>query len=148
MNKDNYIFFWGGVFSNFYQVDTKETSEKWFMLEKAAFFKDSDSYKAIIKTSHPRDAKKLGRKVSGFNEKEWNGFKETAMMNSLRRKYRECEPFKEALDASEHKILVEASPYDRIWGIGFGVDEALDNINDWGQNLLGECLMKLRKEMR
>ena len=49
-----------------------------------------------------------------------------------------------------NKIIVEASPYDKIWGIGLGKDDT-DSINPekWnGLNLLGFALMEVRDELR
>lgn len=43
--------------------------------------------------------------------------------------------------------LVEASPYDRIWGVGFKAAEAEKNRDAWGLNLLGLALMKAREEL-
>jgi ribA/ribD-fused uncharacterized protein len=44
------------------------------------------------------------------------------------------------------KILVEASPYDTIWGIGLkATDERATDITQWrGENLLGFSLMIVR----
>lgn len=154
MEKNNFIFFWGHTsgpwitFSNFYQIDTKETSEKWFMLAKASLFMDHESYKKILATSLPFEAKKLGRKVKGFDPNLWDVYKIEQMMIAIHRKYEECEPFREALAKTEDKIIVEASPHDTVWGIGYDKQHALDNYSNWGQNLLGKCLMRLREEMQ
>lgn len=47
-------------------------------------------------------------------------------------------------------VLVDASPYDRIWGIGLKADdERALHPNTWqGQNLLGFALMDVREELR
>jgi ribA/ribD-fused uncharacterized protein len=45
------------------------------------------------------------------------------------------------------KTFVEASPYDKIWGIGYDVENAIENLNDWGQNLLGKILTELSNEI-
>ena len=48
-----------------------------------------------------------------------------------------------------NKVLVEASPYDRIWGIGMKQDN--EKVNDpslWnGLNLLGLALMEARAKI-
>lgn len=38
------------------------------------------------------------------------------------------------------KFFVEASPFDRVWGIGYDQDHALQNQSNWGENLLGKTL--------
>jgi ribA/ribD-fused uncharacterized protein len=45
-------------------------------------------------------------------------------------------------------ILVEASPGDRIWGIGFDAENAEGNEEEWGRNKLGNALMKVRERLR
>lgn len=85
---DSYVFFWGDhpfsnfsetpiVLEDFIMVDElgqeKETilptSEHYFMLRKALFFNDIEVAGKIIETPLPRDAKKLGRQVSGLLKK-------------------------------------------------------------------------------
>ena len=47
-------------------------------------------------------------------------------------------------------VLVEASPYDAIWGIRLAASspEAQDPMKWRGQNLLGFALMEVRDELR
>ena len=56
---------------------------------------------------------------------------------------------KEILLATGDHIIVEASPYDRIWGVG--LSEENDDLykGNWnGQNLLGKALMEVREKLR
>lgn len=55
---------------------------------------------------------------------------------------------KRQLLATGDKLLVEASPYDRIWGVGFGAANADQNRANWGLNLLGKALMRVRLRIR
>lgn len=50
--------------------------------------------------------------------------------------------------ATGDRELVEASPDDRIWGIGFEAVKADANRDQWGENLLGLALMNVRKRLR
>ncbi|KAI0855208.1 hypothetical protein F4860DRAFT_497041 [Xylaria cubensis] len=56
--------------------------------------------------------------------------------------------FRDVLLATGTRELVEASPFDRIWGVGFGAKEAGKKRGKWGLNLLGKCLMEVREELR
>ena len=142
---DEFVFFWGGIFSNFHPIGSPEfTSEKVYMALKAAAFRDANSIQFIKFSMTPRDAKKAGREIKGFDEKIWDEIKIQCMMMALDVKFHSCPEFREALKATDTKILVEASPVDKIWGIGFAEKDAIANVDKWGQNLLGECLMDLR----
>jgi ribA/ribD-fused uncharacterized protein len=55
---------------------------------------------------------------------------------------------KALLLATGERELVEASPMDRIWGIGFGEKNAGRARRHWGLNLLGKALMDVRKRLR
>lgn len=161
---ENYVFFWGDYpFSNFSETpivledfimvdgigQEKEvvlpTSEHYFMLRKALFFNDIDIAGKIIETPLPRDAKKFGRQVSGFKERE------NAMMDALRLKFTQSEEARNELLNTKYldKSFVEASPIDSIWGIGMGENDPnrLDT-SKWGLNLLGKCLDRIRQELQ
>lgn len=145
---ETHIFFWGGIFSNFYPIDGPSvTSEKVFMMQKALTFRDQNTFFAIANSKSPMTAKKLGRQVKGFNSDVWDKVKVDAMMMAIQIKALLLPEFVKALKSSGSKILVEASPDDRIWGIGFDEDNAIVNQEYWGQNLLGKCLMDLRNNL-
>lgn len=44
--------------------------------------------------------------------------------------------------------VAKASPFDRIWGVGYGAVNAERNRGDWGENLLGKALMRVRHRVR
>lgn len=56
---------------------------------------------------------------------------------------------KNILISTKDSILVEASPYDKIWGIGMSANnENIENPLLWrGLNLLGFALMEVRDEL-
>ena len=58
------------------------------------------------------------------------------------------QPLKDLLLATGDRLLAEASPFDKIWGIGFKAEEAMNHKSQWGQNLLGQALMKVRQQLR
>lgn len=143
---NKHLFFWGGVFSNFHPINGNQafTSEKIYMAAKALCFRDSKALTAINNSVTPREAKAIGRTIVGFDNGVWDAIKIDAMNFALQIKFDACEEFRDALRASGNLMLVEASPVDRIWGIGFDRINALANIDKWGENLLGRCLMGLR----
>ena len=156
--KNGYALFWSGVFSNWYpswiHKDGKgfPTSEHLFMYGKAMLFGDTEMAEKIIRVATPRDAKALGRKVHNFDADVWDENKFDIMYNAVLEKFRQNDDLREELLNSKYDGLcfVEASPYDRIWGIGYGVNEAFEepNVHRWGQNLLGEVLNRVRFELK
>jgi ribA/ribD-fused uncharacterized protein len=60
----------------------------------------------------------------------------------------DAQNLKAMLHATGERELVEASPMDRIWGVGFGEREAGRNRGRWGENLLGKALAEVRGRVR
>lgn len=150
----DYVFFWGGPFSNFAPCHINaeghhfESSEQYFMYRKAVFFKDFETAELILKAESPKEAKKLGRKVKGFDDSLWDTVKTQCMFDACYAKYTQNEEYKQELLKEEYrdKTFVEASPYDRIWGIGIDEDHVNpEDTSDWGQNLLGKTLVAVRE---
>lgn len=116
------------------------------MYLKALQFTDIDMADKIAETQDLKLVKELGRKVKGFDPKEWEEVKEDVMFKALQHKF-DANPrlIKKLLD-TENLILVEASPYDTIWGVGLKETDPkiLDPSNWVGKNLLGVQLMRLR----
>jgi ribA/ribD-fused uncharacterized protein len=153
---DTHIYFWGSVLSNFSPVKMKfagmdfHTSEQLFMYLKAKYFEDEEMAQMIAtRGQDPKDAKKFGRQVTGFDISEWANARESMMQIALQRKFMDDDLFKLLLSTGD-KILVEGSPYDKIWGVGLAYDskEILNEENWDGLNLLGKVLMKVRGEIK
>ncbi|MXN60881.1 NADAR family protein, partial [Burkholderia pseudomallei] len=72
--------------------------------------------------------------------------REPIVFVGCREKFRQNEAFSTVLRATGSTILVEASPYDRVWGVGLGErDPRIANPSAWeGLNLLGKALMRVR----
>lgn len=155
MQRAEYIFFCSHKhgdykeFSNWYPVNYMNftSSEKHFMYLKAIHFNDKETAEKILECDDPEEIKKLGRQIKNFSQEEWDKVKEYIMYLALYYKFTLNANLKKLLLSTGNKIIVEAADYDRIWGIGYAEENALNNINDWGQNLLGKALMKLRKEL-
>jgi len=119
------------------------------MAEKALFFGDSEAYEQIMKTSSPRTMKQLGRKVRNFDADRWTAECERIVTRGSLAKFAQNPNLKALLLSTGDKIIVEASPLDRIWGIGLRPDhpDAVDPDKWLGQNLLGKCLMSARSAL-
>ena len=149
MITSTHILFWHGIFSNWYPVDGNDwtTSEKIFMIEKAKIFSDLKAVGKIALCKHPRECKAEGRKIKNYTDEVWFEHRMDAMLTALWWKVGACEEFKEALIDSGDRILVEASPADSIWGIGYNELTAMSNQESWGLNLLGKALMETRERL-
>lgn len=93
--------------------------------------------------------KALGRQVRGFDAKVWDEVKFSVVLNASYLKFSQNASLRDFLLQTGSKILVEASPVDKIWGIGMSAsDENAQNPVKWrGQNLLGFALMRARDEI-
>lgn len=124
--------------------------EQYMMAEKARLFEDKEIEEKIMNSNDPNEIKGLGRKVRGFDEGIWNNIKYSIVVNGNYNKFMQNEKLKSFLLSTEDKILVEASPYDNVWGIQMSEDDMdIKNPELWrGENLLGFALMEVRNEIR
>lgn len=104
----------------------------------------------------------MGRLVQNFDEKTWLANRERIVGEASYFKFKNGKPAGEdmkgevgevgdlwkRLDETGERELVEASPRDRIWGVGFGEANAEKMRGRWGLNLLGKALMAARKRLR
>jgi len=159
--KSNY-----GIFSNFYRfpkpikytigfgkgknlVIEIHDSETAIMLEKASLMGDKKIFEQLKISKYPSYSKKLGREVSNWNQKLWDENIENIALYVLTVKFTSFPQFKQLLVKTKNAILVEASPHDRIWGIGMKYNDSnIRNPDRWkGQNILGFTLMKVRENI-
>lgn len=126
------------------------TTEHWMMACKALVFGDKQVFEEVLASdaNNMRGVKALGRMVQGFDDAVWNGVREEIVFQGNMRKFGQNEELKRELLATGDKRLVEASPRDRIWGIGFGEKRALEVVDRWGLNLLGKALVRVREALR
>ncbi|KAL0936227.1 uncharacterized protein CTRU02_208442 [Colletotrichum truncatum] len=130
-------------------IITYKTAEHYMMHGKAILFNDPETALAILEADHPREVKTLGRKVANFNEDVWNESRERIVREGNLLKFRSSPELKAQLLATGDRELVEASPFDRIWGIGFSPQKApTTKRSAWGLNLLGKVLMEVRTQLR
>jgi hypothetical protein len=165
-DKLKYIFFWGhhprkdgtvgeSCLSQWYDCDfvvdgyIYHTAEQYMMCQKAKLFGDEDTFQRILQANHPNEFKSLGRLVKGFDQTIWDREKFNIVVEGNLAKFEQNESLKKFLLSTGDRILVEASPYDRVWGIGIGAnDPDVENPYAWkGNNLLGFALMEVRSRL-
>ncbi|WP_294249725.1 NADAR family protein [uncultured Chryseobacterium sp.] len=163
--KPDFLFFWGhtvkeemtkACFSQWFPAEFQEdgilykTAEHYMMAGKARLFDDHEILEQIIHSETPDQVKKLGRKVSNFDPQLWDKHKYEIVKQGNLLKFSKHEALKEFLLSTEDRVLVEASPYDTIWGIGMlETNPKALNPSQWnGENLLGFVLMEVRNELR
>ena len=149
---NNYTFFWTGPFSQWYPskftIDEVKyiSAEQYMMAQKAIMFEDQEMFKKILLSHSPRQQKHFGRSVKGFNQREWEKVARGFVYMANYAKFTQNPELKELLLKTRGTELVEASPYDKVWGIG--LQEGHKDIHDkkkWlGKNWLGEVLTQVR----
>ena len=125
------------------------TAEHFMMAGKARLFRDAETLAKILDAETPADAKALGRGVRGFDDAAWRRARAEIVVAGNVAKFGQREDLRAYLVATGKRVLVEASPRDRIWGIGMGAaNPAAREPAKWrGSNLLGFALMEARERL-
>ncbi|RJL32593.1 NADAR family protein [Bailinhaonella thermotolerans] len=158
-----FLFFWGhrrpagggvgaGCLSQWWEAEFAEdghvyrSAEHYMMAHKALLFGDEETAGRILAAAHPGEAKRLGREVRGFDEDEWARRRFGIVVRGNIAKFGAHPELAAYLLATRDRVLVEASPRDRIWGIGLAAgDPRAASPSAWrGLNLLGFALMSAR----
>ncbi|MFE0177389.1 NADAR family protein [Streptomyces sp. NPDC059002] len=161
--KVKYLYFWGhtprrdgslgaSCFSQWwpspFTVDGVRyaTAEHWMMSAKARLFDDAEADRAVLAARTPAEAKNAGRLVRDFDEAIWARERFRIVVEGSVHKFTSDPALREFLLGTGHRVLVEASPLDRVWGIGLAADDPrADDPTKWqGANLLGFALMEAR----
>jgi ribA/ribD-fused uncharacterized protein len=165
--RPSYRFFWGhrarkdgaisdACFSQWWRVtfgvdgQSYSSAEQYMMAEKAGLFGDEEIRRAILAVDDPARVKQLGRRVRGFDEATWARARFDIVTNANVAKFGQNQPLLGYLLKTGEDLLVEASPTDRIWGIGLHRDDprAADPYAWQGLNLLGFALVRARAILR
>lgn len=137
-----------GEFSNWYLADFVYngirfiSSEQALMWSKAMLFGDAAIANDIMAATNQAAIRKLGRKVQGFDDAVWAANRARLMDDILYCKFKQNPILMEKLLSTGDAELIEASPFDRIWGIG-----SSDVDNPKGLNILGRSLMDVRAKL-
>jgi ribA/ribD-fused uncharacterized protein len=125
------------------------TAEHYMMWSKATLFGDREAAARVLAAKDPGLAKRLGRSVNGFDEPTWQAERFAIVVRGNVAKFGQSPALRGYLLETGERVLVEASPVDRIWGIGVTADDArAHDPSRWqGLNLLGFALMQARAEL-
>jgi ribA/ribD-fused uncharacterized protein len=162
----DFLFFWGHTPKSEGRVDASclsqwfpapfvvdgaryLTAEHFMMAEKARLFGDDGAMRAILACGTPAEAKALGRGVKGYDDAAWEKARGPAVVRGNVEKFRQNAEMGAFLRGTGSRVLVEASPRDRIWGIGMGASNPDAPVpSRWrGRNLLGFALMDAREQL-
>ena len=152
---DKHVFFWNGIYSQWHKspmtIDEIEYSscEQYMMHQKALLFGDSEIAELIMNESNPKEQKKYGRMIKGFDKAAWDKNCLAIVYEGNLAKFTQNAELREQMISTENRIFVEASPFDTIWGIGLGEDaEGIDDPSHWqGLNLLGQALTLVKTKL-
>jgi ribA/ribD-fused uncharacterized protein len=129
---------------------TFRSAEHYLMWRKAKLFGDDETAARVVAAGHPRQAKLLGRRVRDFDEQTWLVHRYGIVVDASVAKFGQNPALRAFLLGTGDLVVVEASPTDRIWGIGLAASDvrALDPAQWIGLNLLGFALMQARATLR
>jgi ribA/ribD-fused uncharacterized protein len=113
-------------------------AEQFYMFSKSLFFGDAQTYTRILSTTDPKEQKKFGQKVVGFDEWKWTCVKSRVCRVGNWYKFLQNEGMRVVLLGTERRELVEAARSDRVWGIGFHAIEAEGKRGGVGREQVGE----------
>lgn len=160
-NDGKFVFFWklghkNEEFSNWYPCDFTIEGieyfcvEQYMMAKKAMLFGDITVYQEIMKSLDPGECKNLGKLVKGFDPIVWDKCKYEIVYNANYAKFHQNDELMKKLIATGSAVMAEASPLDKIWGIGMSAyDPKAKHPDMWnGENLLGSILMEIRDQVK
>ncbi|EPX65260.1 hypothetical protein D187_000685 [Cystobacter fuscus DSM 2262] len=155
--RGGFTFFWRSEspFSQWHDsefvVDAERfiCAEQYMMYGKARLFGDGETAARILAARTPKEHKALGREVRGFEGALWERERERIVYEGNHAKFTQNAGLRSALLATRGTLLVEASPLDRIWGVGLSAeDPRIQDPAKWrGLNLLGKVLTRLREDL-
>lgn len=159
---DKHVCFWSEWPSNWHPAEFDievngvkchfYNTEQYFMYMKAIVFGDEEIAKQILEDGDPKKVKALGRKVQNYDEQVWNDKRYQIMLKANVAKFSQNEDLKQLLLSPEYEGhgFVEASPYDKVWGVRmYETNPDIDDETKWkGLNLLGKVLDETRRIIR
>ena len=131
-------------------VETYNCVEQRMMHAKALMFGDHTAARQIMAARTPKAQKSIGRRVQGFDETSWVARRYEVVLEAVTAKFAQNPHLLAIL--LRHPVnarFAEASPSDRIWGIGLSAsDPRAPHPALWrGLNLLGKATSEARRTL-
>lgn len=119
------------------------------MHAKAKLFSDETAPVKIMATADPERQKFSGRDVPPYDDNKWQQVRKDVVYQACRAKFTQNPQLLNQIMSTGTRQFVEASPYDRVWGVGLShTDPRAEDPTQWkGQNLLGKALTRLRNDL-
>jgi ribA/ribD-fused uncharacterized protein len=156
ISTNKHVFFWNGIYSQWHKapmtIDGVQYNccEQYMMHQKALTFGDLEISEEVLQTSNPKDQKGLGRQIKSFNKDKWDSVCLGIVYKGNLEKFRQNPDLLAELLSTGDRLLVEASPFDKIWGIGMAEeDPGVDDPANWkGLNLLGWSITLVKQQLK
>ena len=156
IHNGKFFFFYKSMLSNWHQKKftvwdrTFVCGEQAMMNAKAALFRDTEALKKIMATTDPAEMQRIGRTVKNYNEEVWKSQREQIVYEFSLARFSQIDYLKKYLLSTDDAILVEASPIDKIWGIGLDIASAkVTPEEQWpGLKLLGKSSTRVKHTLR
>jgi ribA/ribD-fused uncharacterized protein len=152
---ETFTFFWKSRLSQWHRAPfvlggtTFTHGEQYMMYAKALLFGDREAADRVLAAETPTEQQAIGRTIRGFDEAVWVLFREGIVFSGNYARFSQNPDQRELLFTTRGTTLVEASPHDRVWGIGLAADDprARDRSQWLGLNLLGDALTRVRQAL-
>jgi len=126
-------------------------SEQFYQCKKAEENGDPGRAREIMNTDDPLKCYQIGQNVS-ISIQNWNERALEIMFDGCFAKFEQNQPLKEFLLSTNTTVLLNASPFDKFWGIGLGINHPdIFTPEAWpegAKNWLGKVLSKVRDRFR
>eukprot|EP01088_Endostelium_zonatum_P021078 TRINITY_DN8094_c0_g1_i1.p1 TRINITY_DN8094_c0_g1~~TRINITY_DN8094_c0_g1_i1.p1 ORF type:complete len:797 (+),score=253.18 TRINITY_DN8094_c0_g1_i1:114-2504(+) len=159
METKEFVFFWYGWPGRHEPCDFADDKfvrywsvQQYYLAEKARSVEDYPRVKQIMRSTDEDKLRKVQKEMKlARKDMSWGEeIDRDIMRRGNEMKFRQNEKLRGRLLATGEKTLVEASPFDKDWGIGMAANDIrVEDKKRWkGKNWMGESLMSVREVLR